>query len=1280
MTISSPSPPATRARPRWLIPASAVLGMLLLALALGDSVRARLAAAPAGPRDPAPVEVVARLGGVSPQGQSTGFAVANDGTLAVVDRGRQVVIRLDANGERQAEWGPRFGPGLVGQDLVGIAADGDGWWLLDRAALHVLRLDNRGQAQPDRTLDLVPLATYGPNGLATNGRGNLYVADTGRNRILVFNAGGPFTGSIGEGGSDLGKLKQPMFMAFAPDGALFVSDWENERIQRFDADRHATNAWPLPGHAWGVAVDSLGRVFVPDAESRVVRMFGPDGSPLAEFGGAGSAPIPLAAPSQVAVSPDARWLWVLGSDGLARIDLSGYADVRPPPPAQPANTPLAVIGAMLLALAAGAAVRPRWQLPLCVAASEAPAMAAPRAPESARITSIAGAALLALGAVEAIAAEWYVADPSARSDPWPRLGALAAASLIFATGVALSARARPGRWISAWPRSAEYAAPSVSDLGMASAILATGLAVAAATTWWLGHFQTPEATRGALFWLAALLVVVAVLSIRARLPRPSVWTLLPWGVFVLALVPRAWHNADLPYGVWFDEAEAGVQARKFLQAGVFTPITDTYGRDASLFYYLIAAAQALIPDPVLAGRLVSAMVGALCAPVMYLLGRELFGWRVGVLAALLLATSRWHLNVSRLGWDPISLPLCAILAFWLLARAVRTRRWSDAVWAGLAFGLGMHAYVGFRPLPIVGLALLGFGAVLRRWRLSIILGRVAAFGGAAVLAALPVLVFAIQDPAAFNGRLSQTLILNEPVAQAQKLTEVWTNLQKHALMFHISGDLNGRHNLPGAPMLDPVSGLLLMIGLAVVLLRPFDWRSPLLLGWAAVSMAGGVFTFPFEAPQAMRTLGVTPVLALVIALALVVVLDRAASFLDGARLRRPGRVGLAAAGMAVMVWIGAANLTTFFGRQMNDPAVWEAFSTRETIPVREALDGRQAYEAILGSPTITPSIQQDLLVPHPRATMRGFDPATDLPYHGTGPALIVLETEHDAGVAAEVARYYPDAQRRPVVPPSGTRPTVAELLLEPDVIAGHRGLHASPADDGAWRADLSLQAPGVYAFRAQPGYRLSIDQREVSETTHVRLERGNHLLTLSGPPSGASSPRLEWLAPGATDWRPVDDRVLFAAPEGGNGLLVTFSAGPDFQGSPSVTQIDPIVARYYHINPFAHLNLYPTIWSAEWRGSIDVPATGVYRFEAERLSRAGLWIDERGIFDDTVDGPAASQSGVAQLTAGRHTIRVRLQDRDQAGPRLYLYWTPPGGARELVPGRALYPPPPEVVQ
>ncbi len=1299
MAVLSPPPPDVRSRTRWLgrrnvLLADAAFGLLLLAIAFAGKLTMPAQPAPNGQVTAAPVEIAAHFGGLMPPGQSTGLAVASDGTLAIVDRGREVIRRLDANGKPIAEWGPQFGPGLDAKDLVGITRDGEGWAVLDRGALRILRLDDQGHAQPDRTIDLSKLETYGPNGLASDGKGNLLLADTGRDRVVIFNAGGTMTGSFGSAGNDLGKFKQPMFLAFAPDGTLFVSDWENSRIEHFDETGHAINAWPLPTHAWGIAVDSQGRVFAPDGDHHLVRMFAPDGSLLAQIGAEQGSSIPLDGISQVGASPYASRLWVLGNDGLARVDLSPYASLRPGGASQAVKTPLAVLGALLLALAGLGFVWPQlstaqiprsvrvWRRPETVSAQP---ITAPRPTVTVegvpRITpawvSAVGALLLVAGGVGAVVAEAAVADPISRIDPWPRLLWLVVASLVFAAGSLLTRMARPWRWVTqTWPgRDFTALKGRIDWIAVGAAVPVVALAVVAGLTWWLqGHFQTPQATRGALVWLAALGLTVVALVRVSDVERPTLWALIPWALFVVALIPRAWNNADLPFGVWFDEAEGGLQARRFLQAALYTPITDTYGRDASLQYYAMAGAQALIEDPVLADRLVSAVIGALCAPLMYFLGRELFGWRVGVIAGLVIATLRWHLDVSRLGWDPISLPLCAILAFWLLARAIRTGRWSHAVWAGLAIGLGMHAYVGYRVLPLVAFALLLYGGWLRRWSILGFAGRVGVVVGSAVLSALPVIIFAIQDPAGFNGRLNQTLVLNEQVSQSQKLDELWSNVQKHALMFHVSGDMNGRHNLPGAPMLDPLSGLLMVIGLAVLALRPLDWRAWLVFGWAAASMAGGIFTFPFEAPQAMRTLGVTPVLALVIALGLVLALDRAVAFIRGWR-RIKALAGGAVMSVAV-VWLGVTSLTTFFGRQMNDPTVWESFSTRETLPSRAALAASTPYEAILGSPIIAPSLQQQLIVPTIQDTIRTFDPSADLPYRGNGPGLIVLESEHDAGIADEVARYYPDAVREPVIPPNGVKPTADEIVLSEATIASHRGLAASRQPDGTFRADIGVDAPGAYAFEVPSGFTLLLDGASLSTGHAVMLARGNHLAVLSGPPTGPA-PTLQWEMPGTTTFQAIEDRLIFSAPDGGNGLRATFYPTPDFQGTPTETIIDPILAHYYHINPLSRVNASPATWSAEWRGTIDVPTTGTYRFEADRLSRAGVWIDENVVFDDTPDGAIPNVGGSVPLTAGRHAIRVRMQDRGDGGPHLYLYWTPPGGGRELVPGRVLYPPPPD---
>src|SRR5207248_7261608 len=112
--------------------------------------------------------------------------------------------------------------------------------------------------------------------------------------------------------------------------------------------------------------------------------------------------------------------------------------------------------------------------------------------------------------------------------------------------------------------------------------------------------------------------------------------------------------------------------------------------------------------------------------------------------------------------------------------------------------------------------------IVHRWRVRIIAPRVGLYLGATALTALPVLIFALQDPVTFNGRTAQTLILTQPVPDSEKARQVWDTLQRHALMFNVSGDLNGRHNLPGAPMLDALSGGLVALGLGWLLVRPRD--------------------------------------------------------------------------------------------------------------------------------------------------------------------------------------------------------------------------------------------------------------------------------------------------------------------------------------------------------------------------------------------------------------------------------------------------------------------------
>ncbi|HEY1297362.1 MAG TPA: NHL repeat-containing protein, partial [Chloroflexota bacterium] len=208
-----------------------------------------------------------------PQGGEFAFlTVEPNGNLVVTDARRATVLRFDPGGRLLSEWGPQFGTTQL-QEPAGVAVAGDSYYVVDRGTPRIFRLDSSGQ--PQAIIDLQPLGPYGLNGLVVDAAGYMYVADTGRNRILVLSPAGQLVKQIGHSGTDLGGFTQPMMLAIAPDGALFVTDWENSRIERFNSALEATDTWSLGFRAFGLAVDPLGRVFAPDFDHRRIEAYAP---------------------------------------------------------------------------------------------------------------------------------------------------------------------------------------------------------------------------------------------------------------------------------------------------------------------------------------------------------------------------------------------------------------------------------------------------------------------------------------------------------------------------------------------------------------------------------------------------------------------------------------------------------------------------------------------------------------------------------------------------------------------------------------------------------------------------------------------------------------------------------------------------------------------------------------------------------------------------------------------------------------------------------------------
>ena len=188
-----------------------------------------------------------------------------------------------------------------------------------------------------------------PLGAAVDPDGNLYVADTGNERIQKFGPSGSFITKWGVEGSGPGEMDWPSDVTVAPDGNVYVTDTTNHRVQRWTSDGVFVSQWGSAGSGDGlfanpsaVATDSAGNVYVADADNDRIQKFTATGTFITKFGSFGAGAGQLDYPTDVAVNASGT-IYVLDS-GNNRVQTFGEGGApisNSPGPKGPATPPTA---------------------------------------------------------------------------------------------------------------------------------------------------------------------------------------------------------------------------------------------------------------------------------------------------------------------------------------------------------------------------------------------------------------------------------------------------------------------------------------------------------------------------------------------------------------------------------------------------------------------------------------------------------------------------------------------------------------------------------------------------------------------------------------------------------------------------------------------------------------------------------------------------------------------------------------------------------------------------
>ena len=91
-----------------------------------------------------------------------------------------------------------------------------------------------------------------PAGLVLDTKGNVYVVELGKDRILQFNSNGTLIRTWGSSGSGPGQFNNPIGITLDyTRGYVYVTDTGNDRVQKFTSDGKFITKWGSSGSGPG---------------------------------------------------------------------------------------------------------------------------------------------------------------------------------------------------------------------------------------------------------------------------------------------------------------------------------------------------------------------------------------------------------------------------------------------------------------------------------------------------------------------------------------------------------------------------------------------------------------------------------------------------------------------------------------------------------------------------------------------------------------------------------------------------------------------------------------------------------------------------------------------------------------------------------------------------------------------------------------------------------------------------------------------------------------------
>jgi sugar lactone lactonase YvrE len=173
-------------------------------------------------------------------------------------------------------------------NVAGITVDSEtNIWVADSGNNRIQKFNSKGEYLSQFNIKC------SPTGISNDTSGNLWIVCY--ERILKYNSKGESLSEVGSWGSGNGQVFMPYDVASDTAGNIWVADSGNNRIQKFNSKGEYLSQFGTEGDGQGqfflpvgVDVDSVGNIWVADAFNNRIQKFNSKGEYLSQFGSEGS--------------------------------------------------------------------------------------------------------------------------------------------------------------------------------------------------------------------------------------------------------------------------------------------------------------------------------------------------------------------------------------------------------------------------------------------------------------------------------------------------------------------------------------------------------------------------------------------------------------------------------------------------------------------------------------------------------------------------------------------------------------------------------------------------------------------------------------------------------------------------------------------------------------------------------------------------------------------------------------------------------------------------------